>query len=102
MAGPVAHEVEGVGRLAHRGQDRGDDLPVAALVAGADQVRLAAAAAVEDEVHRRVVVIDVGPLTDVDSLAVKLGPNAGQDVRDLARDQLLDVLVGAVVVGAVR
>jgi hypothetical protein len=48
------------------------------------------------------VVIDVRPLADVQPLPVELEALAGQHVGDLPRDQLLDVLVGAVVVGAVR
>lgn len=41
------------------------------------------------------------PVADVLALAVELGAHAVDDVRDLARDELLHVLVGAVVVGAV-
>lgn len=41
------------------------------------------------------------PVADVLAAAVELGADAVDDVRDLARDELLHVLVGAVVVGAV-
>lgn len=41
------------------------------------------------------------PVADVLALAVELGAHAVDDVRDLAWDELLHVLVGAVVVGAV-
>ena len=41
------------------------------------------------------------PVADVLAVAVELGADAAEDVRDLARDELLHVLVGAVVVGAV-
>ena len=41
------------------------------------------------------------PVADVLAAAVELGAHAVDDVRDLARDELLHVLVGAVVVGAV-
>jgi len=43
----------------------------------------------------------VDPVADVLALAVELGTDAVDDVRDLARDELLHVLVGSVVVGAV-
>ena len=41
------------------------------------------------------------PVADVLALTVELGAHAVDDVGDLARDELLHVLVGAVVVGAV-
>ena len=41
------------------------------------------------------------PVADVLALAVELGADAVDDVRDLPGDELLHVLVGAVVVGAV-
>ena len=41
------------------------------------------------------------PVADVLALPVELGADAVDDVGDLARDELLHVLVGAVVVGAV-
>ena len=41
------------------------------------------------------------PVADVLAAAVELGAHAVDDVGDLARDELLHVLVGAVVVGAV-
>lgn len=41
------------------------------------------------------------PVADVLALSVELGADAVDDVRDLPGDELLHVLVGAVVVGAV-
>ena len=41
------------------------------------------------------------PVADVLAAAVELGAHAVDDVRDLPGDELLHVLVGAVVVGAV-
>ena len=49
----------------------------------------------------RGVVVGVDPVADVEPVAVELGPAAVDHVGDLARDELLDVLPGAVVVGAV-
>ena len=48
------------------------------------------------------MVVDVGPLAHVVARPVELRPRAAEHVGDLARDELLDVLVGPVVVGAVR
>ena len=47
------------------------------------------------------MVLGVDPVADVLAAAVELGAHAVDDVRNLARDELLHVLVGAVVVGAV-
>ena len=51
--------------------------------------------------HGRGVVVGVDPVADVLARAVELGADAVDDVGDLARDELLDVLPRAVVVGAV-
>ncbi len=47
------------------------------------------------------MVLGVDPVADVLALPVELGAHAVDDVRDLPGDELLHVLVGAVVVGAV-
>ena len=44
----------------------------------------------------------MNPVTNVQALAVQLRGQTREDVSDLAGNELLDVLVGAVVVGAVR
>ncbi len=50
---------------------------------------------------RMAVVLGVDPVADVAPVAVEPGADAVDEVRDLARDELLHVLAGAVVVGAV-
>ena len=47
------------------------------------------------------MVLGVDPVADVAAVAVELGAPAVDEVRDLPGDELLHVLVGAVVVGAV-
>ena len=44
----------------------------------------------------------VNPVTYVQPLAVEFGLDASQNIGDLAGNELLNVLVGAVVIGAVR
>ena len=102
MAGAVAHPVEGVLGLPHRAQDVAHHGDVVALAVGAHQVGLAGRPAGEDGPHRAGVVLGVDPVADVAPVAVELGADAAEHVGDLARDELLHVLVGAVVVGAVR
>ena len=101
VAGAVAHPVEVVLVPAEGLQDLAQDGNVVQLAVGADQVGLADAAAGQDGPDGGAVVLGVDPVADVPAVAVELGAHAVDEVRDLARDELLHVLVGAVVVGAV-
>ena len=55
----------------------------------------------EDVPNRAGVVLGVNPIADVEAITVELGTDTEQDVRNLTRDELLDVLARAVVVRAV-
>lgn len=101
VAGAVAHPVEVVLGAAEGLQDLSEHRDVVQLAVGADQVGLADAALGQDGPDGGAVVLGVDPVADVAPVAVELGPHAVDEVRDLARDELLHVLVGAVVVGAV-
>ena len=101
VAGAVAHPVEVVLGAPEAFEDLAQHGDVVQLAVGADQVGLADAAAGEDAPHGGAVVLGVDPVADVPAVAVELGADAVDEVRDLARDELLHVLVGAVVVGAV-
>ena len=101
VAGAVGDPVEVLGVLSHRLQDHAQDRDVVPLAVGADEVGLPHAALREDVPDGRGVVLGVDPVADVLAAAVELGAHAVDDVRDLARDELLHVLVGSVVVGAV-
>ena len=100
MAGAVAHPVEVVLTAAERAQDLANDRQVAALAVGANQVGLAHAAVLQDRPHRRAVVLDADPVADVEAVAVEHGAPPIDQARHLTRDELLHVLVGAVVVRA--
>ena len=102
VAGAVLDPVEIVGVLAHHLQDHAQDRDVVLLAVGADEIGLAHAALREDGPHGARMVLGVDPVAHVLALAVELGAHAVDDVGDLARDELLHVLVGAVVVRAVR
>ena len=101
VAGAVGDPVEVLGVAAHGHQDHAQDGDVVLLAVGADEVGLPHAALGEDVPDRRAVVLGVDPVADVLAAAVELGAHAVDDVRDLPGDELLHVLVGAVVVGAV-
>ena len=101
VAGAVGDPVEVLGVLPHRLEDHAQDRDVVPLAVGADEVGLPHAALGEDVPDGAGVVLGVDPVADVLAAAVELGADAVDDVRDLARDELLHVLVGAVVVGAV-
>ena len=101
VAGAVGDPVEVLGVAAHGLQDHAQDRDVVLLAVGADEVGLPRAALGEDVPHRGAVVLGVDPVADVLALPVELGADAVDDVRDLPGDELLHVLVGAVVGGAV-
>lgn len=101
MAGAVGDPVEVLGILSHRLEDHAQDGDVVPLAICADEIGLPHAALGEDGPHGRGVVLGVNPVADVLAAAVELGAHAVDDVGDLPGDELLHVLVGAVVVGAV-
>ncbi len=101
VAGAVGDPVEVLGVAAHGLQDHAQHGDVVLLPVGADEVGLPHPALGEDVPDGRGVVLGVDPVADVLAAAVELGAHAVDDVRDLPGDELLHVLVGAVVVGAV-
>ena len=101
VAGAVGDPVEVLGVAAHGLQDHAQHGDVVLLAICADEVGLPHAALGEDVPDGRGVVLGVDPVADVLAAAVELGADAVDDVRDLPGDELLHVLVGAVVVGAV-
>ena len=101
VAGAVAHPVEVVLRSAEGLEDLAQDGEVVALAVGADQVGLADAAAGEDAPEGGAVVLGVDPVADVAPVAVEPGAYPVDEVRGLERDELLHMLVGVIVVGAV-
>ena len=101
VAGAVGDPVEVLGVASHRLEDHAQDGDVVLLAISPDEVGLSHAALGEDVPDGRGVVLGVDPVADVLAAAVELGADAVDDVRDLPGDELLHVLVGAVVVGAV-
>ena len=101
VAGAVGDPVEVLGVFSHCLEDHAQDRDVVPLAVRADEIGLPHAALGEDVPDGAGVVLGVDPVADVLAAAVELGANAVDDVGDLARDELLHVLVGAVVVGAV-
>ena len=101
VAGAVGDPVEVLGVLPHGLQDHAQDRDVVLLAISADEVGLPRAALGEDVPDGRGVVLGVDPVADVLAAAVELGADAVDDVGDLPGDELLHVLIGAVVVGAV-
>lgn len=101
VAGAVAHPVEVVGVPVEGLEDGAQHVDVRPLSVGADEVGLAGAAAGQDGPDGRAVVLGVDPVADVQAVAVEPRARPVDQVRDLARDELLHVLVGPVVVRAV-
>ncbi len=101
VAGAVGDPVEVLGVLPHGLEDHAQDGDVVPLAVGSDEVGLPHPALGEDVPDGRGMVLGVDPVADVLAAAVELGADAVDDVGDLPGDELLHVLVGAVVVGAV-
>lgn len=101
VAGAVGDPVEVLGVAAHGLEDHAQDGDVVLLPIGPDEVGLPHPSLGEDVPDGAGVVLGVDPVSDVLAAAVELGAHAVDYVGDLARDELLHVLVGAVVVGAV-
>lgn len=101
VAGAVGDPVEVLGVATHSLEDHAQDRDVILLAVGADEVGLPHAAAGQDVPDGRGVVLGVDPVADVLALSVELGADAVDDVGNLPGNELLHVLVGAVVVGAV-
>lgn len=98
VPGAIGDLVEGVSRQSELREDHLQDLGVAPLALGFDQVGFADFALPQDRPHRARVVVDVYPVADVAPVAAKLRPAPCEDVGDLAGDELLHVLIGSVVV----
>ena len=101
VAGAVGDPVEVLGVAAHGREDHAEHGDVVPLPVGSDEVGLPHAAAGQDVPDGRGVVLGVDPVADVLAAAVELGADAVDDAGDLPGDELLHVLVGSVVVGAV-
>ena len=87
--------------LVEDGADRIQNLQVVAFVMATDVVGLARAARVEHEVDGLAVVEHVQPVADVRTVAVHRDAFFFQAFGNDDRDELFEVLLGAVVVGAV-
>ena len=101
VAGAVGDPVEVLGVAAHGLENHAQHGDVVPLAVGSDEVGLPHAALREDVPDGRGVVLGVDPVAHVLALPVELGAHAVDYVGDLPGDELLHVLVGAVVVGAV-
>lgn len=101
VARTVLHPVERVLALSHHLQNHAKHGDVVPLAVRADQVGLADPSLGQDRPHAAGMVLGVDPVAYVLAPAVQLRPLALEDVRDLAGDELLHMLVRAVVVRAV-
>ena len=101
MARTVLHPVERVLVLSHHLQNHAKHGDVVPLAVRADQVGLADPSLGQDRPHTAGMVLSVDPVAHVLAPAVQLRPLALEDVRDLAGDELLHMLVRTVIVAAV-
>ena len=74
------------------------NVDIVLFAVGADEVRLAVAALRQDSPYGRRVILGMDPVAHIQAIAVQLWLDAAQDVSDLAGNELLHMLEGAVVV----
>ena len=101
MARTVLHPVERVLDISHHLKNHAKHGDVVPLAVRADQVGLADPSLGQDRPHTAGMVLSVDPVAHVLAPAVQLRPLALEDVRDLAGNELLHMLVRTVIVAAV-
>ena len=102
MARTVAHPIERVWRTTHALEDGLKHVEIAPLAIRPDEVGLPLTSLREYVPHGTGVVLGVDPVTHVLAVSVGLGAHATDDVGDLTWYELLHMLVGAIVVRAIR
>lgn len=71
------------------------------VVVCANDVGITEFAFIQDQMDGRVVVVDMDPVAHLFTSAVELWFDIAKDVCNLTRDELFDVLVGAVIIRAI-
>ena len=93
--------VEVVGVAAHELQNHAQHINVVVFAIGAHEVGFPDAALGENRPDGTAVIFHADPVAHSQTLPVEFRANAGKNVRDLAGDELLHMLVGAVVIAAI-
>ena len=84
--------------FAEHGQDHPHHGEVVSLAISADQIGLTPASSSDDVEDCRVVVIDMDPVANVLSGAVKFRTNSCQYIGNLPRNKLLYVLTRSIII----
>lgn len=100
--GPIAHPIEIIRLLAHCRKDHTQHIDVAPLAIGSDQIGLAQPPAREDLPNSARMIVDMDPIAHIEPISIELRTLARKDPSDLARNKLLDMLIRAIIVRAVR
>ena len=93
--------VEVVGVAAHELQNHAQHINVVVFAIGAHEVGFPDAALGENRPDGTAVIFHADPVAHSQTLPVEFRANAGKNVRDLAGDELLHMLVRAVVIAAI-
>ena len=101
VAGAVVDVVKIIGFAAEFREDHPNHFEVVLLAVGPDEIGFADASLIDDLPHCGVVIAHMDPIAHLLAGSVDARADAVDHIRDRARDELLDVLVGAVVVRAV-
>ena len=101
VAGTVTYPFEVILGLAHGTQDSTKHRDVILLPVRADEVGLSDAAPGKNGPHGGTVILCMNPVANVFAVAIELGADAVNHIGNLTWNELLNVLVGPVVVGAI-
>ena len=101
MTRAIGNPVEVLGVAPHGLENHAKNGDVVALAVGTNEIGLPHLALGENVPHSAGMILGMNPVANVLALAIELRANAVDDVRDLAGDELLHMLIGTVVVRAI-
>ena len=93
--------VEVVGVAAHELQNHAQHINIVVFAIGTHEVGFPDSTSGENRPDSTAVIFHADPVAHSQTLPVEFRANAGKNVRDLAGDELLHMLVGAVVIAAI-
>lgn len=101
MAGAVGDPVEILGVAPHGLKNHTQNGDVVALAVGTNKIGLPHPALGKNIPHGAGMILGMNPVANVLALAIELRTNTVDDIRNLAWDELLHMLIGTVVVRAI-
>ena len=102
MSRTILHPIKVIRCFPHGFENRTENIPVVSFPICTDKVRFADTSPHQNRPHSGTVIVHMNPVTNVETIPVKLRSSSAENVRDLPRDELLNMLSRPVIVGAIR